>query len=152
LRLQRAEDDLAELESMLPLASQLARRAVNVCSKHERRGPKPLVLCARRCADWQKTLKSLGFAEGISPKTLRIMSEGYELLMQGRNRLKAQEDELQQRELELIGIVQRLDGLVKQVSASGKRDANEKPVKESVTLDLGSSRDSNNKGNRDQSQ
>jgi uncharacterized protein YhaN len=153
LRLQRAEDDLAELESMLPLHhNYLAVRQRQ--QQIRKKGTESARALRSARADWQKTLKSLGLAEGISPKTLRIMSEGYELLMQGRNRLKAQEDELQQRELELIGIVQRLDGLVKQISASSKREGSEKPTKDSVTLDLGGSRDSSreqgNRPNRDQ--
>jgi uncharacterized protein YhaN len=123
LRLQKAEDDLAELESLLPLHhNYLAVRQRQKLNRKKANETSRALRSARQ--EWQKTLKSLGLAEGISPKTLRIMSEGYELLIQGRNRLKAQEDELQQRELELLGIVQRLDGLVKQVSASAKRDAN----------------------------
>lgn len=149
LRLQRAEEDLAELEAMLPLHHNLLAVRQRMQQTRKKGTDAARTLRSAR-ADWQKTLKSLGLAEGISPKTLRIMSEGYELLMQGRNRLKAQEDELQQRELELIGIIQRLDGLVKQVAASGKRDANDKTAKESVTLDLGLSRDANTKGNREQ--
>lgn len=148
LRLQRAEDELAELESMLPLHHNLL--AVRQRQQQIRkRGAEVARILRSARSDWQKTLKTLGLAEGISPKTLRIMSEGYELLMQGRNRLKAQEDELEQRELELIGIVQRLDGLVKQVSSSGKREGSEKSTKESATLDHGANRDQGAKSNRD---
>ena len=148
LRLQRAEDELAELESMLPLHHNLL--AVRQRQQQTRkRGAEVARILRSARSDWQKTLKSLGLAEGISPKTLRIMSEGYELLMQGRNRLKAQEDELEQRELELIGIVQRLDGLVKQISSSGKREGNEKSSKESASLEPVGNRDVNAKGNRD---
>lgn len=148
LRLQRAEDELAELESLLPLHHNYL--AVRQRRQQTRKQGAEAVRTLRSArSDWQKTLKALGLAEGVSPKTLRIMSEGYELLMQGRNRLKAQEDELQQRELELIGIVQRLDGLVKQVSASSKREAQDKVVKDSSRLDSTQARDGSNKPNRD---
>jgi uncharacterized protein YhaN len=147
LRLQKAEDDLTELESLLPLHHNfLAVRQRQKLNRKKANETSRALRAARH--EWQKTLKSLGLAEGISPKTLRIMSEGYELLIQGRNRLKAQEDELQQRELELLGIVQRLDGLVKQVSASAKRDANASS-REVSPSDSSSAKDNSNIKSRD---
>jgi DNA repair exonuclease SbcCD ATPase subunit len=61
-------------------------------------------------------------AESLSPKSIRIMAEGYESLLQTRKRLKTQEDELEQRKLELSSLNQRIEGLVRQVASQRSED------------------------------
>ncbi len=48
------------------------------------------------------------------------MAEGYDSLLQTRRRMQALEDELDQRRLELGAITQRVDGLLRQATATKK--------------------------------
>jgi hypothetical protein len=62
-------------------------------------------------SQWRKTLQHLGLSESLSPKSLRLMADGYESLVTSRRRLKTHEDELAQRTIEWDSFCQRIDTL-----------------------------------------
>ncbi len=99
---------------MLPVshnleAAQLRLKSVNRDGKEASEGLRSSM------QQWKRTLHNLGLAESLSPKSIRIMAEGYESLVQSRRRLKAREDELEQRKIELTAIDAKIDTLLRQV-------------------------------------
>ena len=119
-RLREYEHELQNFEAMLPVHHNLD--AASQRFKSARRRAKTASESLRTAkAQWKKTLQQLGLAESLSPKSIRIMAEGYESLLQTRKRLKSQEDELDQRRLELASITQRIDALMRQADAAAKQ-------------------------------
>ncbi|MGN6546244.1 MAG: ATP-binding protein, partial [Aureliella sp.] len=119
VRLRDAEAELVTLETLLPL--QHNHQAATERYKTARRRAGEAADSLRHARNqWEKTLHQLGITQSLSPKSIRIMAEGYESLLQTRKRMQALEDELDQRRLELGAITQRIDGLIRQATATKK--------------------------------
>ncbi len=118
-RIREAETELTNLETLLPVchnleAAQMRLKSATREAKESSEGLKSGM------QSWKRTLHNLGLAESLSPKSIRMMAEGYESLVQSRRRLKAREDELEQRKIELTAIDAKVDALLRQVmSLSG---------------------------------
>jgi uncharacterized protein YhaN len=132
-RVKEAEYELNQMEGMLPIAHnhQAATQRYEAARKQGRSSIEALKTAR---AHWKRTLHTMGLAESLSPKSLRIMAEGYESLIQTRRRLKGQQDELHQRRLEMNTLIQRIDGLVRQidVGVDGGNQAPRTSVRNSV--------------------
>jgi len=116
-RIREAEHDVAQCESYLPVyhnfqAAQQRFRSAKQQGMEASTGLKS----ARN--QWKKTLNQLGLADSLSPKSIRILAEGYESLLQTRRRLKTQQDELDQRKLELSTSLQRIEALSMQLKVA----------------------------------
>ncbi len=119
VRLRDAEAELATLETLLPI--QHNHQAATERYKSARRRASESADALRHArSQWEKTLQQLGITQSLSPKNIRIMAEGYDSLLQTRRRMQALEDELDQRRLELGAITQRVDGLLRQATATKK--------------------------------
>lgn len=119
VRLRDAEAELETLETLLPL--QHNHQAASERYKAGRRRASEAADGLRHArAQWEKTLQHLGITQSLSPKSIRIMAEGYDSLLQTRKRMQSLEDELDQRRLELGAITQRVDGLLRQATATKK--------------------------------
>jgi len=130
-QLREAEHELSACESYLPIFhNQTAAKARYQSARKQAADASEGLKSAR--SQWKKTLHQLGLAESLSPKSIRILSEGYESLLQTRKKLTTQSDELTQRRIELTSSLQRLEALTTQMSValadSAQRDANAKSV------------------------
>lgn len=112
-QIREIEHELQRHEELLPVNHNLIAAQQRYQSARKRASHSATALKQAR-HEWKKTLQQLGLAESLSPKSIRILAEGYESLLQSRRRLKTQEDELAQRQLELAGITQRVEALVRQ--------------------------------------
>jgi len=116
-RIRDAEHEVRQCESFLPVhhnlqAAKQRYKAVKQQGVEASNGVK----AARN--QWKKTLGQLGLADSLSPKSIRLLAEGYESLLQTRRRLKAHEDELDQRKLELSTGLQRIEALSLQLKVA----------------------------------
>lgn len=116
-RIREAEHEVAQCESFLPVFHNLqaAKQRYKSVRQHGMEAAHSLK-SAR--SQWKKTLGQLGLADSLSPKSIRVLAEGYETLLQTRRRLKAQEDELDQRKLELSTGLQRIEALSLQLKVA----------------------------------
>ncbi len=116
-QLREAEHELSASEALLPVHhnEQAARQRMQSAN---RQGAEALNGLKAARSQWQKTLHQLGLAESLSPKSIRILAEGYESLVQTRKRLKTQSDELGQRKIELTSALQKLDSLSTQLQVA----------------------------------
>lgn len=124
-RLKEAESGISELESLLPIQANHQAAMERYRSARRRASQASDSLRNARSA-WQRTLTQLGLTESLSPKSIRIMAEGYDSLLQTRKRLQGLEEELDTRRVELGTITQRIDGLTRMAFAaneSGPSDA-----------------------------
>ncbi len=119
VRLRDAESELASLETLFPLQHNL-QAATERYHGARRRAHEAAESLKHARNQWEKTLQQLGITQSLSPKSIRIMAEGYDSLLQTRKRMQALEDELDQRRLELGAITQRVDGLLRQATATKK--------------------------------
>ncbi len=115
-RMRDAENELATLETLLPISHNLQAAQQRLQSATREANHSNTSLKSAR-AQWKRTLQNLGLAESLSPKSIRMMAEGYESLVQSRRRLKTHEDELEQRKLELSSIDAKVDSLLRQILA-----------------------------------
>ncbi len=99
-RLRDAEAEIEELERLLPLQHNL-QAATERQAAARKRGHQAADSLRTARSQWTKTLVHLGLTESLSPKSIRIMAEGYESLSQTRKRMQSLEEELDQRKLEL---------------------------------------------------
>lgn len=144
VRLRDAEAELVTLETLLPL--QHNHQAATERYKAARRRALEAAESLRHARNqWEKTLHHLGITQSLSPKSIRIMAEGYESLLQTRRRMQALEDELDQRRLELGAITQRIDGLLRQATATKK--ASDEIVR--ANRDSGSAPQTSNVGSKE---
>jgi uncharacterized protein YhaN len=113
-QLREAERELAACEALLPVFhnEQAARQRMQSA---RRQGAAALAGLKAARSQWQRTLHQIGLADSLSPKSIRILAEGYESLAQTRKRFKAQSDELSQRKIELNSAIQKLDALSTQM-------------------------------------
>jgi uncharacterized protein YhaN len=116
-RIREAEHDVAQCESYLPVYHnwQAATQRYKSAKQH---GAEAIAGLKSARSQWKKTLGQLGLADSLSPKSIRILAEGYESLIQTRRRLKTQQDELEQRKLELSTSLQRIEALSMQLKVA----------------------------------
>lgn len=115
-RLREAEREIGELESLLPVQHN-HRAAVERYQAARKRASQAVDSLRSAKSQWQRTLAQLGLTESLSPKSIRIMAEGYDSLLQTRKRLQGLEEELETRQIELGAITQRIESLSRQVFA-----------------------------------
>ncbi len=144
VRLRDAEAELATLETLLPIQHNHQAATERYKSARRRAGESADALRQAR-SQWEKTLQQLGITQSLSPKNIRIMAEGYDSLLQTRRRMQALEDELDQRRLELGAITQRVDGLLRQATATKK--ASDEVMR--ATQDASSTKPGNSSTTRD---
>ena len=116
-RIREAEHDVAQCESYLPVFHNLqaAKQRYKTVRQH---GMDAVNGLKSARSQWKKTLGQLGLADSLSPKSIRVLAEGYESLLQTRRRLKAHEDEIGQRKLELSTGLQRIEALSLQLKVA----------------------------------
>ena len=116
-RIREAEHDVTQCESYLPVFHNLqaAKQRYKTVRQHGMEAASGLKSARNQ---WKKTLGQLGLADSLSPKSIRVLAEGYESLLQTRRRLKAHEDELDQRKLELSTGLQRIEALSLQLKVA----------------------------------
>ncbi|MBU6176054.1 MAG: hypothetical protein KGQ60_19785, partial [Planctomycetes bacterium] len=116
-RIRDAEGDLNQCEDYLPILHNLqaAQQRLETSKKHATDAMHGLKIAR---SQWKKTLQQLGLADSLSPKSIRILAEGYESLTQTRRRLKTQQDELAQRKIELSTGLQRVEALSMQLKVA----------------------------------
>ena len=116
-RIREAEHDVTQCESYLPVFHNLqaAQQRYKTVRQHAMEAASGLKSARNQ---WKKTLGQLGLADSLSPKSIRVLAEGYESLLQTRRRLKAHEDELDQRKLELSTGLQRIEALSLQLKVA----------------------------------
>ncbi len=117
VRLREAENEISALEGLLPVQHnrQAASERFAAARKRAVQAAESLRIARNQ---WQKTLSSLGLTESLSPKSIRIMAEGYDSLLQTRRRMQSLEEELETRQLELGALTQRVDSLARQAFAA----------------------------------
>ncbi len=116
-RLREAEAEIQSLESLLPIQHN-HQAAIERFRTARRRATQAGESLRNARNQWKKTLAQLGLTESLSPKSIRIMAEGYESLLQTRRRLQSLEEELETRQLELGALTQRIDSLFRQAFAA----------------------------------
>lgn len=150
-RIKEAEHELAQCEGLLPIYHN-HEAAVQRFETVKRQANDAAAGLKSARSQWKKTLQQIGLAESLSPKSIRILAEGYESLLQTRRRLKTQQDELDQRKLELSTALQRIEALSMQLKVAmedADNQANERPVR-APSERADTSRDSSDRnGNRD---
>ncbi len=116
-RIREIEEEIASLESLLPVQHNLAavKQRLKVARKRASQASDSLKTAK---INWQRNLTQLGLSESLSPKSIRIMAEGYDSLLQTRRRMQSLEEELETRQLELGAITQRISSLSNQVFAA----------------------------------
>ena len=132
-RIRDAEGDLTHCESHLPVFHNLqaAQQRYETARRNYADSAKGL---KNARTSWKKTLAQLGLAASLSPKSIRVLAEGYESLTTTRRRLKALEDELGQRKIELSTGLQRIEALSLQlkVAIEESREGSESSKKVSM--------------------
>lgn len=146
-RIRDAESDLVQCENYLPTLHNLqaAEQRFETAKQHAKESMHGLK-SAR--SSWKKMLIQLGMAESLSPKSIRILAEGYESLTQTRRRLKAQQDELAQRKIELSTAMQRIEALSLQLKVA--IDESNQAIKEATRSNWIDPNDARRDGNRNQ--
>jgi uncharacterized protein YhaN len=117
VRLREAEAEVGSLENLLPIQHNHQAAIERYQSARKRAAQAADSLRSAR-SQWQRTLSQLGLTESLSPKSIRIMADGYESLTQTRRRMQSLEEELESRQLELGAITQRIDALSRQAFAA----------------------------------
>jgi uncharacterized protein YhaN len=116
MRLRELEESAHALESLLPIQQNLeaARQRHQAARKRASQAAESLKSAK---SSWKRTLQHFGLSETMSPKSIRLMAEGYDSLLQTRRRITSLTEELDNRQLELGGITQRIDSLYRQAFA-----------------------------------
>jgi uncharacterized protein YhaN len=115
-RIKECEHELSLFETLLPVQQNL-EAALQRLSSAEQTAHSAGVSLHQAKSQWRKTLQHLGLSESLSPKSLRLMADGYESLVTSRRRLKTHEDELAQRSIEWDAFCQRIDSLHRSMRA-----------------------------------
>ncbi len=116
-RMREAQTEIASLEGLLPVQHNHQAATERYKSARKRAVQAAESLRGAR-SQWQRTLSQLGLSESLSPKSIRIMAEGYDSLLQTRRRMQSLEEELETRQLELGTLTQRIDSLSRQAFAA----------------------------------
>ncbi|HAC92925.1 MAG TPA: hypothetical protein DCF63_20180, partial [Planctomycetaceae bacterium] len=116
-RLREMETGIQALESLLPLQQNLEAVRQRTQAARKRAAQASESLQSARTA-WKRTLQHFGLSETLSPKSIRLMADGYDALLQTRRRMSGLTEELESRQLELGALTQRIDALSRQVFAA----------------------------------
>jgi uncharacterized protein YhaN len=109
-RVRQAELLLADLEASMPsYHSHAASKHAYETSRAKAFKAAEGLKVARR--EWASTLKKLGLAESMSPRSVRKLSEGYETLQGSLRRLEELQIEKEQRERERQTLAKRIESL-----------------------------------------
>ncbi|HBE71435.1 MAG TPA: hypothetical protein DDW52_25090 [Planctomycetaceae bacterium] len=116
-RIREVQGEIESLEALLPVQHNLqaVQQRYKVAKKRAAQADDALKTAK---TNWSRTLSQLGLSESLSPKSIRIMAEGYDSLLQTRRRMQTLEEELETRQLELGAITQRITSLSNQVFAA----------------------------------
>lgn len=120
-RLKEAQSEIDALEELLPLQHNLEAAKERYAESRKRASTASGSLKSAK-AQWQQMLRQLGLAESLSPKSIRVMAEGYDSLIQTRRRVDTLEEELDARMLELGTLTQRVDSLSRQAFAADRAE------------------------------
>jgi uncharacterized protein YhaN len=131
-RLRESEHELVQFEKLLPVYHN-QQAALQRYQAARKRGTTAASDLKSARAKWKRNLQHLGLAESLSPKSLRILADGYDSLLQSRSRLKNHEDQLAQRKLELETISQRVEQLAQQVSIAIRDDGDESEMADELS-------------------
>jgi uncharacterized protein YhaN len=129
-RMEEAETNLQQLEGLLPTFHNHQAAVQRYQQSRKRAGKAAIELKSAR-GQWQKTLRSMGLAESLSPASIRQMSDGYETLQASLRRLSQLREEREQRRKELLVISQRIESLHRQVMTPD--DASQRGTRPAVT-------------------
>ncbi len=123
-RLHAAEQELAELEELVPLDAQLkaSEQEGQSADARLRQAEKELAAAERQ---WQESLTTAGLPRKLTPKQVRQVAVRYEELGDVRRRLEVRYEECQQRTRELDGLTGRIAHLAAEV---GLRVADKPPA------------------------
>jgi uncharacterized protein YhaN len=113
LRLQYAEQHLAELERVLPVESQ-RREAAQAITSAERRAKLAEEKYAAATANWKARLRALGLPDDVSPENLATMAGQCERLAELEARLDNRREDKQRREREHGLVSQRIFNLAEE--------------------------------------
>ncbi len=91
-QVREIEHELQRHEELLPVNHNLVAAKQRYQSARKRAEQAAHALKQAK-NEWRKVLQQLGLADSLSPKSIRILAEGYESLIQSRRRLKTQEDD-----------------------------------------------------------
>ncbi|QDV88640.1 AAA family ATPase [Planctomycetes bacterium TBK1r] len=109
-RVRQAELLLNDLEASMPsYHSHAAAKQAYETSRAKAVKAAEQLKAARR--EWSATLRKLGLAESMSPRSVRKLSEGYETLQGSLRRLEELQSEKDQRQRERQGIAKRIESL-----------------------------------------
>ena len=109
-RVRQAELLLADLEATMPAYhSHAAAKHAYEASRAKAVKAAENLKTARRA--WTSTLRQLGLAESLSPRSVRKLSEGYETLQGSLRRLETLCNERNQRERERQNLAKRIEAL-----------------------------------------
>jgi uncharacterized protein YhaN len=116
-RLKELESSVQALESLLPRQQNLQAVQQRVAASRQRVAQATEALKAAK-ANWKRTLQHFGLSETMSPRSIRLLADGYDSLLQTHRRLASLHEELESRQLELGAITGRIDQLSRQVFAA----------------------------------
>ena len=109
-RVRQAESLLADLEASLPSYHAYAASSQSYQTARSKAVKAAEKLKSAR-SEWSATLKELGLAESLSPRSVRKLSEGYETLQGSLRRLDELKSERDDRVRERQGLAKRIEGL-----------------------------------------
>jgi uncharacterized protein YhaN len=114
IRLKRAEEELKELETLLPLdaARRGASQRAEAASLQITNSEEAVEQAKRR---WREALRSVGLPAKLSPSHVRKVARRSRDLGDVRERLTARRQELAERENELTGVRRRIEQLAEDV-------------------------------------
>ncbi|MFG0264059.1 MAG: ATP-binding protein [Rhodopirellula sp. JB055] len=109
-RLRESESLLAELEESMPLyhAHQAAHQSYQAAYKRAQKAAEGLKVARR---EWTATLDRLGLSTTLSPKSVRVLGDGYEALQTSMRRLTELKEERNQRQRERQSLAKRIETL-----------------------------------------
>ncbi|QEF96322.1 hypothetical protein Mal15_03490 [Stieleria maiorica] len=120
-RVRQAELLLTDLEASMPSyhAHAAAKQAYETARAKAVKAAENLKAARRQ---WSATLRKLGLADSMSPRSVRKLSEGYETLQGSLRRLEELQAEKDQRERERQGIAKRIEALYSESLQISEKD------------------------------
>lgn len=114
MRLEAAEQHLAELESMLPVEAQ-RRQAGHEVASAESRFTQAQAQLDEALDAWKAKLVGLGFSQGLDPKVFLSITERYDSLSELASRAKHRREDIAQRQREHAAITRRVRDVATEV-------------------------------------
>jgi uncharacterized protein YhaN len=147
-RVRQSETLLADLEATMPAYHSHAAAMQSYESSRSKAVKAAEELKAAR-REWSATLKKLGLADSMSPRSVRKLSEGYETLQASLRRLEELQQERDERRRERQGLAKRIELLYSESLDASEEDRKHHAAGEPDN-ELGDKRDSH--ADRNQSQ